>query len=124
LKISNKLKVYFASCNCLSSFYFKNIDNNVALFVVYQQGIRRLTRCQARKNLAAYRDKFGVNKRVTHHLFRRRFCSLLLDKGATIKEVQYLARHKSERTTLRFYCKASKEKVRDVHKRIFNEIVF
>lgn len=122
-KGGNEAKVYFSErcCHWVDEYLRRRDDNHIALFVVYQQGIRRLTRGQARKNLADYRKKFDIQKRVTHHIFRRSFCSLLLDKGATIKEVQYLARHKSERTTLRFYCKVTKEKVKDVHNRIFND---
>ena len=123
-KGGDEAKVYFSErcCYWIDEYLKRRDDNHLALFVVYQQGIRRLTRLQARKNLATHREKLHITKRLTHHLFRRSFCSLLLDKGATIKEVQYLARHKSERTTLRFYCKATKEKVKDVHSRIFNEV--
>jgi site-specific recombinase XerD len=121
-KGGDEAKVYFSerSVRWIDEYLKRREDTCAALFVVYQLGIRRLKGCQARKNLLTYRQKFGIEKRITHHAFRRSFCSLLLDKGATIKEVQYLARHKSERTTLRFYCKVQKEKVKEVHQRIFN----
>lgn len=124
LKTGDENKVYFSD-RCLEwlARYMKARDDTCpALFVVYNQGIRPLSGCQARKNLIGYRRKFGIKKLITHHAFRRSFCSLLLDKGATIKEVQTLARHRSERTTLHFYCKIEKLKVKAVHQAIFSPV--
>jgi integrase/recombinase XerD len=108
----------------LKKYLEQRKDNCPALFVIYFFEIRRLKKCQARRNLAGYRNEFGITKRITHHAFRRGFCTHLLNQGATIKEVQYLARHRSERTTLRFYCKVEKGKVKNVHERIFGGMPF
>lgn len=122
LKSGDEGKVYFSE-RCISwlkKYLEMRTDNCPALFVIYCQEVRPLKKIQARKNLLNYRRKFGIKKKITHQAFRRSFCSLLLDKGATIKEVQVLARHRSERTTLRFYCKIEKMKAKEVHQRIFN----
>lgn len=122
LKSGNEDMIYFSerSLAYLDKYLKERFDNHPALFVIYNQGVRRLSKIQARKNLLRYRRKLGIMKNITHHAFRRSFCSKLLDEGATIKEVQYLARHKSERTTLKFYCKVNKRKVKETHQRVFN----
>jgi len=115
--------IYFSdrSLGWLKKYLETRTDDCPALFVTYNfNGIRPLLKVSARKHLLNYRRKFGMDKKITHHAFRRSFCSLLLDRGATIKEVQYLARHKSERTTLRFYIKVEKRKAKEVHQEIFS----
>jgi site-specific recombinase XerD len=117
--------IYFSdrSLEWLKKYLETRTDDCSALFVTYHfDGIRPLSKVNARKHLLNYRKKFGIDKKITHHAFRRSFCSLLLDRGATIKEVQYLARHKSERTTLRFYIKVEKRKAKEVHQKIFKGI--
>jgi integrase/recombinase XerD len=121
-KSGDEGRVYFSdrSLDWLKTYLDTRKDDEPALFVIYNQGVRRLSKIQARKNLLNYRQKFGIIKKITHHAFRRSFCSLLLDRGATIKEVQVLARHRSERTTLKFYCKIEKTKAKQIHSEIFN----
>ena len=117
--------IYFSdrSLGWLKKYLETRADDCSALFITYgYRGISPLKKVNARKSLLNYRRKFKIEKRITHHAFRRSFCSLLLDRGATIKEVQYLARHKSERTTLRFYCKIEKRKAKEVHQEIFDKI--
>lgn len=104
----------------LQKYLSARTDNHPALWVAVLVAVRPLSHSQAKRILEEYRVKFGIKKRITHHSFRRGFCSFLLQKGATIKEVQYLARHKSERTTLRLYCKVEKQRVKEVHDLIFN----
>jgi site-specific recombinase XerD len=97
-------------------------DANPALFVTYHQDILRLTRCSSGNALLNYRKELGWTRKITHHAFRRGFCTYVLNNGANIKEVQYLARHRSERTTLRFYAKVTQGRVKDVHQNIFNRV--
>lgn len=97
-------------------------DDNPALFVVYNFDIRRLKKCQARKNLARYRKQFGITKKLTHPAFRSGYCTYVLNHGANIKEAQYLLRHRSERTTLKYYAKVQRGQVKQVHQSIFNKV--
>lgn len=97
-------------------------DHHPALFVIYFGQVMRLKRSMSNKRLVDYRKQFGTNIKLSHHAFRRGFCTHLLNSGANIKEVQYLARHSSERTTLRFYTKVAQGRVKEVHQNIFNTI--
>ena len=124
-KGENERWLYFSerSLFWLKKYLATRGDSYQALFITYNpQNITRLSSCVARKRLLKYRKDFGFTKQITHHCFRRSFCSLLLDKGATIKEVQYLARHKSPRTTLKFYTKVEIRKVKETHQKIMNEV--
>jgi integrase/recombinase XerD len=122
IKEGNDMMIYFSDrcCEWITKYLNVRQDTCNALFVVYQQGIRRLTSCQARKNLMSYRQKFGITKKITHHAFRRSFATNLIENGANIKEVQYLCGHRSERTTLKHYARVNKMKVGETHKRIFD----
>lgn len=92
------------------------------LFVNFWLGnMKRLDKINARKNLLAYRKKFGIIKKLDHPAFRRGFATNVIENGAHIKEVQYLCRHTSERTTLRAYVKFDKLKVRNIHNRIYSQ---
>lgn len=99
-------------------------DSKPFLFVCYYGDCRPLTKIMARKNLANYRKEFGITKKIDHPSFRRGFATNLIENGATIKETQYLCRHRSERTTLKHYVKFDKIKVKDVHHKIFDNLVF
>jgi site-specific recombinase XerD len=92
------------------------------LFVNFWLGdIKKLDKINARKNLLNYRKQFGIIKKLDHPSFRRGFATNIIEQGAHIKEVQYLCRHVSERTTLRAYVKYDKFKVRNVHNRIYSQ---
>jgi integrase/recombinase XerD len=97
-------------------------DHHPALFIIYFGDIVRLKRSMSNKRLIVYRKEFGTNIKLSHHAFRRGFCTHLLNSGANIKEVQYLARHSSERTTLKFYTKVARGRVKEVHQNIFNTL--
>jgi len=97
-------------------------DRCPALFVIYFGDIVRLKRSMSNKRLLEYRKEFGITIKLSHHAFRRGFCTHLLNSGANIKEVQYLARHRSERTTLKFYTKVTRGRVKEVHQNIFNTL--
>jgi site-specific recombinase XerD len=122
LKGGDPGKVYF-SPRCiewLKRYLGQRADTCPALFVVYNQGVKPLTKVQARKNLLNYRKKFGIKKEINHPCFRRSFATFVMEKEGNLKAVQYLCRHKSERTTLRAYVKFEKRKVKEVHQRVFN----
>ena len=97
-------------------------DHHPALFIIYHGDVVRFNRSMSSKRLIDYRKEFGVTMKLSHHAFRRGFCTHLLNSGANIKEVQYLARHRSERTTLKFYTKVTRGRVKDVRQNIFNTL--
>lgn len=49
-------------------------------------------------------------KKITLHGFRHTHCSLLLEAGATIKEVQYRLGHTAVQTTMNVYAHVSMKK--------------
>lgn len=118
-------KIYLSDCclACLKEYNKSRRDECPALFIAKRNGeYKRMANSTARRNLKVYREKFAKGKKITHHSFRRSLATLLLEKGATLKETQYLLRHKSERTTLRYYCQVNKDKAKSVHQRILARI--
>lgn len=88
-------------------------DNNEALFV--NNWGDRLLSVTARASLTRHLSKMVEKKHVHHHIFRKTFITMLCHNGVDIKTVQVLARHKSERTTLRHYAGTSDGRAKDMH---------
>jgi len=110
-------KIYFSKRSLfrLKKYLKKRKDKCPALFI--SQRNKRLALSTARYNIKKYSQG-----ELNHHCFRRSLATLLLERGATIKETQYLLRHRSERTTLRYYCKVNKRRAKKVHQRILGKI--
>lgn len=81
---------------------------------------RKITVQNMRRSLQDQVRRAGIKRRVTPYIFRKTFCTTLLFGGADIKTVKDLARHKSERTTLRYYAAVSKTRSRETHEKIMN----
>jgi integrase/recombinase XerC len=84
----------------------------------------RLLPCTARNCLHQATKNLGLKKRVHPHIFRSTFGTELLQGGVDIKSVQYLMRHKSERTTLKHYIAHSKIRCKGEHERVMNTQAF
>jgi site-specific recombinase XerD len=125
-KGGSEAKVFFSD-RCiywLNEYMKRRADNCEALFVTFtNEGVKRVLRCRARQRLADYRKKFGGELKITHMAFRRSFGSEIINKGADIKQAQYLMRHRSERTILKFYAKVKQQKLRGIHNAIFNKAI-
>lgn len=101
-------------------------DFDPALFFspVYRgRGGYRLTvdAAKSKLNRIARDAGFGVRK-IGWHILRKTYCTLLLERGANVKQVQHFARHKSEITTMRYYFAVDKKKAKRVHKRIMTSV--
>jgi site-specific recombinase XerD len=70
--------------------------------------------------LAAF---LGIKKHIAHHLFRKTFVTHLLQRKADIMAVKDLARHRSERTTLKNYAGVDKERSKAIHAGIMNDLL-
>lgn len=81
---------------------------------------QRATPSGVRRTIHTAVLKAGIKKRVHPHLFRSTFCTELLEKGIDIKAVQTLARHRSERTTLKHYVRVNKARAKAEHQRALN----
>ncbi len=82
------------------SFLINRFGNNLS-----EQSIRYLV-----KNLSA---SVGIQKRITPHVFRHSFATLLLEKDVDIKYIQTLLGHSSIMTT-QIYTHVSSEKQRQI----------
>ena len=113
--------VYFSdrSLEWLKKYLKMREDDYPALFV-NQAGKERWSQVSARNYLRKYRKKWEIEKPITHHSFRRGLATYLIEKGADIKATQYLLRHKSERTTLRYYVAVNKKRAKMIHQRILS----
>jgi len=65
---------------------------------------------------------FPAMEKLKFHTMRRTFVTTLFEQGADIKSVQFAARHKSERTTLRFYIRNNKKRAKEIHQRIMGNL--
>lgn len=82
---------------------------------------RKISLQNLRRNIQDEMRRAGIKKRIHPYIFRKTFCTTLLFGGADIKTVKDLARHRSERTTLRYYAAVSKSRSRDMHEKIMND---
>lgn len=123
-KGGSEAKVFFSD-RCiywLNEYMKRRADNCEALFVTFtNEGAKRVLRCRARQRLHDYCKRFKCELKVTHMIFRRSFGSKIINTGADIKQAQYLMRHRSERTILKFYAKVKQQKLRGIHNQIFNK---
>lgn len=110
-------KVYFTdrSLEWLKKYLDKRKDNLECLFVT---GRARMASCTARNYLRVHTAHLNFRKHIRHHIFRKTFTTDLLRNGLDIKTVQYLARHESERTTLKYYVSVDTEKAKVAHQRV------
>ncbi len=68
-------------------------------------------------------NHLGIKKHIKHHLFRKTFATHLIQGGADIIAVGDLCRHRSPRTTLRFYAAVNTERSKDKHQEILGRIL-
>lgn len=125
---NNKTKepctVYFTdrSLNWLKMYLDARKDNNPALFVSIggHTAIKRPAVSHfICDHLKPILDK-RIGKNFHTHILRKTFVTHLLEGGVDIKNTQYLARHKSERTTLHNYAAVNKKKARVHHTRVLD----
>lgn len=75
-------------------------DDNRALFVGHSNFHRgRLTRYMVQKSLKRTVQKLGIPKKVTPHIFRHTFATLMLEEGADLITIQRLLGHSDVRST-------------------------
>ena len=62
----------------------------------------------------------NIDKNITTHSFRYTHCSLLIEAGVHIKEIQERLRHKDIQTTMNIYAKITKSYKKDASQRFSN----
>jgi len=68
----------------------------------------------ARDRLLEYRKKFKIREKITFHTFRRALATMLIEAGVDINVVRSILRHKSARTTLKYYVVEDQERARTI----------
>ena len=113
--------VYFTdrSLYWLKKYLEARRDDLPALFV---SGRGRLLSVTARNYLRVHTKHLPINKHIRHHIFRKTLATTLIRKNADIKTVQTILRHKSERTTLRYYVGVNKERAKKIHQKIMSTL--
>jgi integrase/recombinase XerD len=115
-------KIYFTSRSIewLKKYIDSRKDDLPALFV---SGRGRMLSVTARNYLRTHTGHLGIKKHIKHHLFRKTFATHLIQGGADIIAVGDLCRHRSPRTTLRFYAAVNKERSKDKHQEILGRVL-
>ena len=100
--------------NRIRPVYAKKNPKTRTLFLC--QSGRPVTREAIRARLKEYREKAGITKPVSPHVFRRSCATHLLQGGADIRYVQKLLGHKEIKTTQQ-YTKIKPVEVKQVHEK-------
>lgn len=103
------------SVKWLKMYLESRTDDNPALFV---SGRNRMLSVSSRNYIRQATKHLSFSKRICHHVFRRTLGTTLAQEGVDLKTVKDILRHKSERTTLRYYIGSDKERSREKHKEI------
>jgi integrase/recombinase XerD len=90
-------------------------DDHPALFI---SGRSRLLALTSRNYIRQQTKHLGLGKKIGHHIFRRTLGTTLAQEKVDLKTVQEILRHKSERTTLKYYIGTNKERSKALHQEI------
>ena len=114
--------VYLAeeAVESIQAYLALRTDDRPDLFVSFNG--KKMEANNAKSYLRKVRAKCQLKKNLTHHIFRKTFCTWLLDSGVNIKRVQKLARHKSERTTLKYYVAVEQAECKKDYMRVFARV--
>jgi len=92
----------------------RRVDDYPALFVTTGFPVRRFRREDVHRFFANLRLKAGIQKRLTPHILRHTYCTILRNNGADISHIRDLAGHQSIQTTARYYLGRDKDVLRQV----------
>jgi site-specific recombinase XerD len=113
--------VYFTdrSAEWVKMYLAARHDTHPALFIT---GRSRMLPLTSRNYIRSKTKNLGIRKKIGHHVFRKTCGTYLLQHQVDIKSVQTLLRHKSERTTLRYYIGVDMEKCKGMHQSVMANI--
>jgi integrase/recombinase XerD len=92
----------------------RRIDENPALFVTTGYPVGVLRREDISRFFINLKAKAGITKKLTPHILRHTFCTILRNNGADISHIKDLAGHQDIQTTARYYLGKDKEVLRRV----------
>lgn len=97
-------------------------DDVEALFITGKKS-RRISIQTTRYIMHCLRKNTGLKKWIHNHIFRKTYATRLLLNGVDIKTVQRLARHRSERTTLRYYCAVEERTAKNKYFEVMEKLI-
>ncbi|HLC70270.1 MAG TPA: tyrosine-type recombinase/integrase [Patescibacteria group bacterium] len=114
IKTHQMQKIYFTdrSLEWLQKYWSARQDGLEWAFV---SGRGHMLAVTAKQYLREITKDLNINKHIRHHIFRKTLCTKLLQNKVDIKSTQYIMRHNSERTTLRYYAAVNIEKCKEMH---------
>jgi integrase/recombinase XerD len=103
-KGSREREVYFGAKAAiwLRRYLSMRGDDDSALFVTKHQPVRRSSIPTLRWHVNKVGRRAGLRDRVTPHVLRHTFATLMINQGAELIEVQSLLGHSKPETTLRY----------------------
>lgn len=90
--------------------------NSEYLFASDRRPYGQLHKDGIEKIIRNIKNRSGINKNLTPHVFRRTMATLMLDKGASIQDIQKILRHDKIETTLK-YAKVNMKHVQESHRK-------
>ena len=81
----------------------RRLDADPAVFVTTGYPVRKLQREDISRFFQNLKAKAGITKKLTPHILRHTFCTILRNNGADISHIKDLAGHQDIQTTARYY---------------------
>lgn len=117
-KGSKERTVYFSfrAMYHLNKYLNSRTDDDPALFVTERKPYRRLSKRGIQREIGKIAAMAGLEHKVSPHVLRHTFGTLLLNNGAELAAVQALLGHESPETTM-IYAQLTDEKKYEAHKK-------
>jgi len=114
-----KQRTIFFSDRCrywVKTYLQVRADSHPALFITTGSPPRRWAREDVSKFFIALKQRSGIKKKLTPHIFRHTYCTTLLNNGTDISFIKELAGHEDIQTTARYYLGVDKPALRRIVK--------
>jgi integrase/recombinase XerD len=112
-----KRRTIFFTDRCqywLREYLNARADSHPALFITTGSPPRRWAREDMSKHFARLRVRSGIQKKLTPHILRHTYCTMLLNNGVDISFIKELAGHEDIQTTARYYLGVDKPALRRI----------
>ena len=115
----NKQRTVYFTDECLrwlKLYISKRADEHPALFITV--GTRnRLQRDDLSKQFRHYAKKAGLTKKVTPHMLRHTFATILVSNNCNLFAIQQMLGHSDIKTTAKYYLGVDKSGIKSAHEK-------
>jgi len=115
----NKQRTVYFTDECLrwlKLYISKRADEHPALFITV--GTRnRLQRYDLSKQFRHYAKKAGLTKKVTPHMLRHTFATILVSNNCNLFAIQQMLGHSDIKTTAKYYLGVDKSGIKSAHEK-------